>query len=76
MVCPRNLSDHMLGLFYFQQETNQGTPGPDGILGEDTIIVGSQVLSPALAFLSAVGDWSDTDSLFETETLALFARSN
>jgi iron complex outermembrane receptor protein len=67
--------DYMVGLYYFQQETRDGDGGLAAFAGADGPPVGSLVLGPQTALITAEGDTSVQDNLFETETMAVFARA-
>lgn len=71
-------AEHTVGLFYYTQETQEGlgrTQAYSGI-GSDFMNIGGQNFGPSLALLATENDSSFRDNRYETETLAVFGRSN
>jgi iron complex outermembrane receptor protein len=67
--------DYMAGLYYFQQKTRDGDGSLAALIGADAVPVGSRVVGPQTALITAEGDNSYQDNLFETETMAVFGRA-
>lgn len=66
--------DYMLGLYYFEQDTSEFEGELSGLLGDD-VLIGTEIFGPTLALIAAPGDRGFQDSLFETETIAVFGRA-
>ncbi len=68
--------DYMAGLYYFKQETSEfeGKGKISSEVGSD-INVGALIFTPTLPLIVAAGDYGIQDSLFETETMAVFGRA-
>jgi len=66
--------DYMVGLFYFEQDTQEFEGELSTLIGDD-IDVGNQIFGSQLALIAAPGDHSYRDSVFETETIAVFSRA-
>jgi iron complex outermembrane receptor protein len=66
--------DYMVGLYYFEQETQEFEGKLSAIVGDD-IRVATPIFGPLLALIAAPGDYSIQDSVFETETIAAFSRA-
>ena len=66
--------DYMVGLYYFEQETREFEGKLSTIVGDD-MGVATQIFGSQLALIAAPGDFSYQDSVFETETIAVFSRA-
>ncbi|PLW82448.1 hypothetical protein CWI75_11865 [Kineobactrum sediminis] len=66
--------DYMAGLYYFEQETREFEGELSALAGADSPIA-IQIWGPQLALISAPGDKSFQDNMFETETMAVFGRA-
>ena len=66
--------DYMAGLYYFQQETREFEGELAALTGDDQSVA-AQIFGPQLDLISAPGDYSYQDSVFETETVAVFGRA-
>jgi iron complex outermembrane receptor protein len=68
--------DYMAGLYYFTQETSEfeGKGKISAEIGSD-ISIGGLIFGAQLPLIVAAGDYGIQDSLFETETMALFGRA-
>jgi iron complex outermembrane recepter protein len=66
--------DYMAGLYYFEQETREFEGRLASVIGDD-VLIGAQIFSPTLPLIVAPGDHGYQDSLFETETMAVFGRA-
>ncbi len=66
--------DYMVGLYYFEQETREFEGQLSTSVGDD-IDVGAAIFGPQLPLIAAPGDYSFTDNIFETETIAVFGRT-
>ena len=66
--------DYMVGLYYFEQETREFEGDLSALVGSD-VLIGAQIFGPQLPLIVAPGDFSYQDSIFETETIAVFGRT-
>jgi iron complex outermembrane receptor protein len=66
--------DYMAGLYYFEQETREFEGELSAVVGSD-IGVGTLIFGPTLPLIVAAGDTGYQDSVFETETVAVFGRA-
>jgi len=66
--------DYMAGLYYFQQETGEFDGELSALVGSD-VPVATQIFGSQLSFIAAPGDYGYQDSVFETETVAVFSRA-
>ncbi|AQA19285.1 hypothetical protein BST95_14555 [Halioglobus japonicus] len=66
--------DYMVGLYYFEQETKEFEGRISTIVGDD-IAVGTEIFGPSLPLIAAPGDYAIQNSVFETETIAVFGQA-
>jgi iron complex outermembrane recepter protein len=66
--------DYMAGLYYFEQETREFKDKLSALIGDD-LGVGAQIFGPTLTLIAAPGDFGIQDSVFETQTIAVFSRA-
>ncbi|KZX59100.1 hypothetical protein A3709_16235 [Halioglobus sp. HI00S01] len=66
--------DYMVGLYYFEQETREFEGRISTIVGDD-IAVGTEIFGPSLPLIAAPGDYAIQNSVFETETIAVFGQA-
>ncbi|WP_197484242.1 hypothetical protein, partial [Halioglobus sp. HI00S01] len=65
---------YMVGLYYFEQETREFEGRISTIVGDD-IAVGTEIFGPSLPLIAAPGDYAIQNSVFETETIAVFGQA-
>jgi iron complex outermembrane recepter protein len=74
-----NNIDFMIGLFYYDQETQRGDRGGVALLGEDFVLIADQqdlsLPFPTLALIAQPGDFLTGENTWNNETFALFGQA-